>query len=1466
MRMAIEFGCEDGEPSTMKLTLEPASGGDLRATAGASGVVEQVKMRSAGRRWSTREVAATVMKDLLAAVGPGGPGTFRFVTDNSAGLADLEALVAAREAGGKPAPETIAKVADALGVPVDDERLARLLAGFEIVIVDARDVETEVEEAIARMLAPGQDASEKRHALTSRLLVAAKNGETLGAADLMAMIHPEALLRLTHANTLASSLAARLGRDCRALGYERSRQARDRRVVPEGALHVLSGESGQGKTWSACHCAHSLADEGEAVIVVGGATDFDGLARVVAERVAAGAYERPPSIPAMAARLRPSLSGPDGHWLTVFVDDVQDRRFAASLAASDWGERGVRLVVTCQPRIAGVFEDADADATIEEVGDFTSAELRRHLALHGRAAPLETMPDDVLELLLKPVHAKMFVQLPERDGWVGETEYELFAAYWRFATTRSRDQRDHPSDAVALLELVATALEDSPGYPFTAGIRRRVGMDDAAVVRLEQVGLVRSTSDAGLVFSTDRMLNWAVAERLASQVVAGELDAATCEQTVEGLDEIAADGDPDLGRRLGYVLHDLLWILASEGRSVAVADILWSRLERRPHDLRENETWRRGIGSIGVGMLPALEILASRLADDEHHDVSFRMPLALVAIAEGNPDTVARSVGRLIGSESELAVGIGLRTAARTPCPQVVYVLWALHLERDRRFDEADREGEDVRDRGELMHMRDLSSKAVRRAVSRAPEWLDGKLEAADEPFELDSLVWMLVDEDCLGDAVAGGLWAKHRERIVERLPSHSKALIAAVGHFGDAAHASLLETVPLGRDDWMSSRILRTRALVDPVAALRQIRADQEEHGWGAAAWWLPELVHSHPGEVSEAVRERSSRGENELTDLALHYAGFPELMDEATLERVLDLTEQAVVAFVEEEGAHERLGRLSHPLRLLSALTSPRQIAQLSARAGGGLERALVQLATSRRGRTSRTRDHEGGELERVLAAIDGEGYAQLAVAELSREDRFGREDGYLAALWTEDGPVRDALAATSETDPDGYRRVVRMHALAVHRLDGPLEEMVRAGAPIYVDAAESRKAAGRPLGGLRERIRTLLDGDEDDVLTALRLVGFLRDADDAREMLPDLIEAAGGVDVGNTLVASLNALGLYDPAILEACVATLDGGTGEGAQFVATYLARHGDRDARAAVCDWLDQLDLGTWSSSNHAFLEPLLGHEDSRSAVVALLRRSREAGHLLVRGDWRRILADEGDERASTELVRSAYRSPRFGAWETAQGILHLSEQDRDEAFFAARRLLARHGSSEAVDLLLHIDPEAATSLLVERFRTSGAATRQEIARRLRVRARDLTCARLDELAASDVLDDRTLAAELAGWMPPSRTFAWLSDFADDPSTTLRKASRAATARRAREDDAISHVEAWEHSSKPLRWVKLHSIFESVDPFFLWQRDDPASIVAMLEASPHEFLVEARRISSKVEKKLDDEARKADRDR
>ncbi|MBW3169412.1 hypothetical protein [Qipengyuania flava] len=648
--MAIEFGCEDGEPSTMKLTLEPASGGDLRATAGASGVVEQVKMRSAGRRWSTREVAATVMKDLLAAVGPGGPGTFRFVTDNSAGLADLEALVAAREAGGKPAPETIAKVADALGVPVDDERLARLLAGFEIVIVDARDVETEVEEAIARMLAPGQDASEKRHALTSRLLVAAKNGETLGAADLMAMIHPEALLRLTHANTLASSLAARLGRDCRALGYERSRQARDRRVVPEGALHVLSGESGQGKTWSACHCAHSLADEGEAVIVVGGATDFDGLARVVAERVAAGAYERPPSIPAMAARLRPSLSGPDGHWLTVFVDDVQDRRFAASLAASDWGERGVRLVVTCQPRIAGVFEDADADATIEEVGDFTSAELRRHLALHGRAAPLETMPDDVLELLLKPVHAKMFVQLPERDGWVGETEYELFAAYWRFATTRSRDQRDHPSDAVALLELVATALEDSPGYPFTAGIRRRVGMDDAAVVRLEQVGLVRSTSDAGLVFSTDRMLNWAVAERLASQVVAGELDAATCEQTVEGLDEIAADGDPDLGRRLGYVLHDLLWILASEGRSVAVADILWSRLERRPHDLRENETWRRGIGSIGVGMLPALEILASRLADDEHHDVSFRMPLALVAIAEGNPDTVARSVGRLIGS------------------------------------------------------------------------------------------------------------------------------------------------------------------------------------------------------------------------------------------------------------------------------------------------------------------------------------------------------------------------------------------------------------------------------------------------------------------------------------------------------------------------------------------------------------------------------------------------------------------------------------------------------------------------------------------------------------------------------------------------------------------------------------------------------------------------------------------------
>ena len=56
---------------------------------------------------------------------------------------------------------------------------------------------------------------------------------------------------------------------------------------------------------------------------------------------------------------------------------------------------------------------------------------------------------------------------------------------------------------------------------------------------------------------------------------------------------------------------------------------------------------------------------------------------------------------------------------------------------------------------------------------------------------------------------------------------------------------------------------------------------------------------------------------------------------------------------------------------------------------------------------------------------------------------------------------------------------------------------------------------------------------------------------------------------------------------------------------------------------------------------------------------------------------------------------------------------------------------------------------------------------------------------------------------------------------------------------------MEHLRAMPSSSKPSRWARLQTIFDCVDPDFLWSADDPASRSEFLDANPPEFGVEAR---------------------
>lgn len=1464
---------------TMQLVLEPGDGGDHRVDQHRFSTIEQVKMRRGSQPWSAGAIAREVFPDLLKAAKPGGCQSFTFVTDNPLGLGPLREFLEHRQAAASiatrfgwgpkrlTAAEFLERIAKEAGVAAHDEKLAWLLDNLSLEVIDTAAAEREIEALIGSILPPGQDAAGKRRELTQRLLEAAGSGQTIDAASLLAMIDPQAVIRLGHVQSLPRALDAALKRDCAALGYSAAHQARSGNIVPDAALTIYSGESGQGKTWSLCQSALAQSALGEWTIVMRAPNSLQEIVEALNERLWRPAYSESVSPQIMAQRFM-RVSPNDGFWLTLYIDDLQNRRLAEEIARLDWYIFGIRIVISAQPRITLAILRQHPGAAVQPIGNFTGADLRRFLTHHGRDAALDTVPDDIFELLLKPIHASIFAQLPVRSAWSNASEYELFKAYWNFATSEAREQYDHRSDRDALVVLAGSLLGSSSRYPWPARDARAAGLDDVAITRLEAVGLVRWFEADALQFAADRMLNWAVAEYIAARVEDEQWSAARLDAELERIEGITTIHDEPIGRRLGYVFLDLIWLLAGGNDPGLVADTLRAQIQRLPHEWRGDSMWKDHLATVGGRLIPVLEVLALQDFDDENDwDIPGNIPVALAAIGKSDRGPVVDLTRRLLVAGSESAINIALGIASRLAAPELLDQLWREHLERERAFDVSNLSPDAGNDRVEKMFRRDLSWKAVRRAAAFDDSWLDRQIGRALDPFELNQLLWLVTNDDCLSDERSEQIWLRHRSHLLAHLPSDSKAMINAVGDFGDTACKSWLDAVPLGLDYGMGARVLRSRARIDKTAALRQIGERSEEYIWSAANWWIDELAASDPGGLSRAVMDNALKGNDPLTDIVLCYGRAPELIDPSTLEWVLDQFANALQIYNETDADGE-LGPLAHPLRFLTKLTEPWQFDSIANRAGSLLEQELVDLATGREGRTSRLRDSDGVECEQLLAMIAGEGYDRLVLSELQRPNVFGREDGYKAAHWTGSDAVKTAFISARETDvPDAYRNVIAMQALAIHQCDDALERMVRAGAPIYVNAAEMRSADGRPTENLRVRIETLIaSGDPEEQRIAARLAGFLTEASQAEILLPLFIDPDIGEGVKQAIVGTFNALGFYDPSMLPVAVQLITGRIDDEAQFLAAFLAAKGDGDARRAVSQWLADLDMGTWSRSRDAFIAPLLQHDDSRPAVIEFLQRSRQGGHVLIESHYLRLLAENDDRDAHKELVEAAYRQPRASFLATGAAINYLRTQDSGEAFFAARRYFARHESVDAIALMLEIDPATAAPLLVEAYSLAKPSLKSAIARQLRTRLPAGDFKRIiDALAVRETACDRLIATELAGWMPPGMDFDWLDTFAATGSARIRAAARTSLRKRSREAAAMAHLAAMGHSPKPLKWARLLTIFDCVDHYFLWSSNDPASLQDFVDNNPPEFLVEARQLHTRATKKQDDAAKRADKD-
>lgn len=794
--------------------------------------------------------------------------------------------------------------------------------------------------------------------------------------------------------------------------------------------------------------------------------------------------------------------------------------------------------------------------------------------------------------------------------------------------------------------------------------------------------------------------------------------------------------------------------------------------------------------------------------------------------------------------------------------------IWCEHLARMAAYELASK-ASDVEAKSVAIYRRGLSSDALRPAIASAPEWLEKKLAVETDATALDQLLWWLKDEKSVDGDTAVAIWSRCRDRLVALIPASSTGLIEAIGHFRETALSTVLDAAAADTQALMPQRVLRSRARLAPQDAMRQLAEGNDQYGWQASSWWFDQLAAADPEGLAAAIRLRAYRSDDPLSELIFYYRNRPEAMDAATLDEVLDAFAEKLRAFNETGNPSREEGRLHHPLDFLPRLSEPWQFDKLRDRAGTALEAELLVFAAKRRGRIDMARDVTGGHCERILAMIAGSGFDDLVVAELERSNNFGRQDGYIAARWSDDHTVKTSLsAAPGDPDSQSVGQLLRMEALAVHSCDALIERMIRAGTPMYLNASEIRSSNGRDTSALRARIMDLLaDGDAQSLDTSAALTGFLGAVEDAVPLVAIFLRPATSQQVRLRILASFRALGFYTPELLPLARQMIAGQIHQEAQFVATYLAKDGDDEARRAVIDWLSRQDIGSSSWSRQSYLGALIDHPDGKAAVVEFLRRSRVNGHLIVDGGLLRLLAEAGDSRARDDLLRAAYRYSGFERGNAIGAIHYLRNEDPDEAYFAAQRLLTRHKVPAAAELMLEIEPDRAGPELLRRYRDAKPSLRLELERRLRVHlGGERLATLLVPLASSQRSKDRVLAAQIAAVVPSAVAVPWLDQIATETLPAVVDAARAALRQRRLEAAALSHRDLLSQSPKPLQWARLAKIMEVVDPYYLWARNDPASLRPVFDALPYEFVVEARQLRSRLLKDRENAASNADKDR
>ncbi len=1515
VRIRLSATVESDDFSKALLILEPAGGGgDVVIKWDTGRIVEQWKAKSDHKTWSLAKVIDTVIPDLYLSVSVNhldAKSEYRFITEGRRGnweraeeffkslnppipddpleslddndeissfkrerlVGDKKKSVTCKFTRRTLFKEIADKVRERKAISEESEtttyqKLWHLLARFELKKPLAKE---ELEKRINAFLYGVVDYCEqidgKRRELCGFIMQQVAKGEMkLSPKELLkgAGLNARSLEDwLTIKKELDRSLEYAFENIARYIPSEDVRKTPD---WPEGIdILLLSGESGQGKTWQLAKLASDMRMPAVFIEAKGDAEKtLEDASRIIWKDVAG--HDNLITLDRIVSRreeIHKTLNNRTS-WLLLCIDDIQSIREARELIRKDWEGWVIRLTMTVPPTIGQILKkEASEKVHLIEVQDFTFEELRRYLQCRNRK--WEIVPPDVRSTLFRPFLAKLYCDLPESPEWVPINEYQLYEKYWKRIDI-AREQADFPNDASLLIRLVRTIFEET--YPWTSGQIEDVGLNNEARKRLESIGWLKRLDNNYAGIWHDRLLNWAVAESLITE---RREKAITCEELGNKLAGLLGEKTTYAGKYLGYVLMDVLWI-ASDARNPLSNEVhKYLSIIDSSSKIPSTKFYRDSLPTLGDRIIPAIiQRVRTSKTKTEH---SWFLRDALIEIGKKSPDAVKKSALQLLDDPLSELKQAAAGVLSKYPCADALEKLWRLHKHNVKLR-------ENKNNRYAFWLYQDTSA-ALNACIQLDSSWLVEKIHnvRSDEP------VWELAYKLGLVDPSATNIWLEVRDELFEKVPEHkARCLIHCVRHFKDTEKItwveSCLEVTEDEDKDFIRASALAVLALFEPQKTLRYLEKKLLSM-WElpmTRGWWLPELLIRVPGETRQYLRNLMIKFPDKFWDIAHIYKNYENEMDVETLNLLLERLEQRLSdirqnADLSETGSTPFLNILN----FFSKISRYELLSCFESKANSVLERELVEIAYLRVGKEERYLK----DIKLILLKIGGCGLTKVINTELTHTDPDVRISGIGWSSVQPDSKTFLNLKKIIQSDvlwdmnDNSTFPLEQLYATTNLACLGDIETMIDAILKWGNDVASIHLSQIITKQFLRSKtlladLNQCLESDDSDQRgKAILILGYGKRTEFAKRIRELFQEASPDSKLAFYCLIAMYELKDEDERTVKCIKKQLYPYETEYGRLAGETLLEIGTPEAIKVIKEYIE------YSINN--INQPSIP-ENALDLAVNLAKRFPAEIMFSAQIIWKKIkeLPQEDLKPIWFECIGyledaevSYWLWDRISSTKSQEraifAIRGSAKFDPDVAFEAAQQLLKDSLNSKALipELLVELDVKRAIPILCEHIAYEREnLCHQSIGRALRnSEYTDFILEHVESLCKSSSSIEIQAGVELCGWQEGNFIEDMLNGYAlNDPDAEVRKTAIEALKRYRQRQGTRKLIDILKSAKGCQRWSILEAILQQEDPYLLTNEKDPLCLFKVLENMPFRFSIYAQ---EKIDERIKEIKKKAE---